>query len=114
MKELICIVCPKGCHLSVDIEKDYKVSGNACPRGSEYAKNELQAPTRVVTSTVCIKNAIHKRCPVKTTTVIPKPLVNDAMQLLNDICLTAPVKKGDIVFENICGTNVNFVATRSM
>ena len=39
MKELICIVCPKGCHLKVDENNDYKVSGNACERGAEYGKN---------------------------------------------------------------------------
>ena len=36
VKELICIVCPRGCHLSVDIDNDYKVTGNLCPRGAEY------------------------------------------------------------------------------
>ena len=33
MRELICITCPKGCHLKVDEENDYKVTGNGCPRG---------------------------------------------------------------------------------
>ena len=32
-KELICISCPKGCHLKVDEEAN-KVTGNGCPRGS--------------------------------------------------------------------------------
>ena len=33
MKELICITCPKGCHLKVDEENGYAVTGNSCPRG---------------------------------------------------------------------------------
>ena len=52
MKELICIVCPKGCHLQVDEQNDYQVFGNSCPRGAEYGKNELLHPTRVLTSIV--------------------------------------------------------------
>ena len=28
MKELICIVCPKGCYLRVDEENGYAVTGN--------------------------------------------------------------------------------------
>ena len=28
MKELICIVCPKGCHLRVDEDNGYAVTGN--------------------------------------------------------------------------------------
>ena len=50
MKELICIVCPKGCHLKVDEENGCAVTGNGCPRGAEYGKNELLHPTRVLTS----------------------------------------------------------------
>ena len=42
MKELICIVCPKGCHLKVDEENGWAVSGNSCPKGAEYGRTELQ------------------------------------------------------------------------
>ena len=38
MKELICITCPKGCHLKVDEEHGYTVTGNSCPRGEEYGR----------------------------------------------------------------------------
>lgn len=44
MKELICIVCPRGCHLKVDEANDYAVTGNSCPRGAEYGATS--APTR--------------------------------------------------------------------
>ena len=52
MKELICIVCPRGCHLTVDENNDYAVSGNFCKRGEKYGKAEVTNPVRVVTSTV--------------------------------------------------------------
>ena len=71
MKELICIVCPKGCHLKVDEENGYAVTGNSCPRGAEYGKNELSNPTRMLTSTVCIEGGIYPRLPVKTSQAIP-------------------------------------------
>ena len=38
MTDLICIVCPKGCHLKVDEENGYKVTGNGCPRGAAYGE----------------------------------------------------------------------------
>lgn len=114
MKNLICIVCPKGCHLSVDVDNDYKVTGNACPRGAQYAKDELTAPVRVITSTVCIDGAAHPRCPVKTTGAIPKQLIFEAVNALEQICLRAPVHKGDVVISNICGSGIDFVATRDM
>ena len=61
MTELICIVCPKGCHLKVDEEKDFAVTGNGCPRGAEYGKKELTNPTRVITSTVCVEGGAIRR-----------------------------------------------------
>ena len=54
-QKLICIVCPMGCHLDVDVEDDYAVTGNQCKRGIAYAKKELTNPTRTITSTVKIK-----------------------------------------------------------
>ena len=39
--KLICINCPRGCHLEVTQEDgEIKVSGNACPRGYTYAYND--------------------------------------------------------------------------
>ena len=114
MKELICIVCPKGCHLKVDENNDYAVTGNGCPRGAEYGKAELTNPTRVVTSTVCIVGASLPRCPVKTDGVIPKGMIFEIMSALDEVELTAPVTVGDVVIENVCGTGVNVVAARTM
>ena len=51
MKEVICTCCPKGCHLQVDEANDYKVTGNGCPNGIAYGKEELTHPTRIITST---------------------------------------------------------------
>lgn len=114
MKELICIVCPKGCHLKVDEEKDYTVTGNSCPRGAEYGRNELLSPTRVVTSTVRCEGGAHPRCPVKTDRPVPKGTIFEVMAALEGITLTAPVHVGDAVIENVCGTGANVVAAREM
>ena len=112
-KEMICIVCPVGCHIKVNTE-DYKVTGNACPRGAVYGKEELTAPKRVVTSTVKIKNAIDNRCPVKTEQAIPKELNFKLMEELKNIELTAPVKRGDIVIKDVFNTGVDVVVTKDM
>ena len=114
MKELICIVCPKGCHLTVDEENGYAVSGNRCPRGEEYGKNEVIAPKRTITSTVKVSGGLYPRLPVKTDKPIPKELIFEAMKLLDAVELTAPVKVGDVVIENVLGTGVNFIASRNM
>ena len=114
MKELICIVCPNGCHLQVDAENGCKVTGNACPRGEEYGRNELLHPTRVLTGTVRLHGAELARCPVKTRGAIPKEKLLDAARALCTVDVTAPVRRGDVVLADVCGTGVDVVAARDL
>lgn len=114
MKELICIVCPQGCHLKVDVENGCGVTGNSCPRGAEYGRLEVTRPTRVVTSTVRCEGGLYPRCPVKTDRAVPKEQIFDVMKVLDSVVLAAPVAVGQVVAENVCGTGANVVATRSM
>lgn len=111
-KELICIVCPRGCHLSVD--EKMNVTGNNCPRGAKYAISELTHPVRVLTSTVKIVSDNEERLPVKTSEAIAKELIFKAMEELNKIEVKAPIKIGDVIIENIAGSGVNLVATKNI
>ncbi len=112
MRELICICCPRGCHLQVDDELN--VSGNFCPRGEKYGKQEVSNPTRVVTSTVRISNAELPMCPVKTKDPIPKGKIFDVMSSINKVHLNAPVHIGDVIIADVCGTGVDVISAREM
>lgn len=114
MKELICIVCPKGCHLQVDETNDYAVTGNGCPRGAEYGKAELTHPTRVVTSTVRCAGGLYPRCPVKTDRPVPKNMMFAVMEELNRVEVSAPAPLGTVVIENVCGTGASVVTCRPL
>jgi CxxC motif-containing protein len=114
MTELICIVCPQGCHLKVDEENGYEVKGNSCPRGAEYGKKELVNPTRVITTTVAIEGGIYRRIPVKTAGDIPKGMIFDIMDEINKVVVKAPIKVGDVIIENVLGTGVNVVSAKTM
>jgi CxxC motif-containing protein len=114
-KEFICIVCPQGCRLTVE-EKDgnYQVTGNTCKRGEEYGINEMTAPKRVITSTVKLVGGHYPRLPVKTDGEVPKELIFDCMTEINHITVISPVQMGDVVLQNVLGTGVNVVATRTL
>ncbi|MEG0255509.1 MAG: DUF1667 domain-containing protein [Vagococcus sp.] len=114
MAELICIVCPKGCHLQVDEENNYKVTGNNCGRGIVYGKQELINPVRTITSTCRIKEANLPRIPVKTNETIPKGKMDEIMHEINQVELTAPIHIGDIIIPNILDTGVDIVACKNM
>ena len=114
MKELVCIVCPKGCRLHVDDENGYAVTGNSCPRGAEYGKNEIQNPTRVLTSTVRLSGGAYRRCPVKTDRAVPKGKLLDIMKELNGVELASPVTIGQIALKDAAGTGANVVVTKAL
>ena len=114
MTDIICITCPKGCRLSVDEANDYAVTGNACPRGAVYGRNELLHPVRVVTSAVRVEGAAIPRLPVKTARPLPKEKMMDCMALLDTITAQAPVQVGAVLAANILGTDVNIVATKTL
>lgn len=111
-KEFICVICPAGCRL---IWENGEINGNGCVRGKEYAEVEMTAPKRNVSSTVILKgDSLLTRLPVKTDRPIDKNLVIQAVKQLDKVVVTAPVKVGGIVLENVLGSGVNFVAARSI
>ncbi|WP_055669177.1 DUF1667 domain-containing protein [Desnuesiella massiliensis] len=115
-RELICIGCPMGCNLEVEIENNNvkKVSGNSCKIGEEYAIKECSNPTRIVTTSVGIIGGIFDTLSVKTEKDIPKDKIEECIRELKDIVVKAPVKIGDIIVSNIANTGVNIIATRKI
>ena len=117
ISNLTCINCPSGCYLTVtldDARQIVKVEGNLCNRGLNYAQTEIQNPTRTVTSTVRLKQAAIAQIPVKTSVPIPKNKIMDCMRALKPVEVTAPVMAGDVIVLNVCGTQANIIATRSV
>lgn len=112
MKDLVCIVCPRGCSLKVD--DNLNVTGNFCPRGAIYAKNELTHPVRVITTTVKINSSYECRLPVKTNTAIDKNLMFKVIGELKNIEVNAPIKIGDIIVKDILGSGVDVIATKNI
>ena len=112
MTNLICIVCPRGCHLSVD--ENLNVTGNGCKRGVDYAKRELTAPTRMVTSTVKILGSKEVRLPVVTKDPIPKEKIFDVMKEINKAVAKCPVNIHDVIIPNVLDLGVDIIATKSI
>lgn len=114
-QEMICIVCPQGCRLTVEEENGtYQVSGNICKRGEAYGITEMTAPTRVITSTAELVSGTIPRVPVKTAGAVPKGMIFDCMKEINHLSVKAPVTCGQILIEDVLHTGVNVVATRSV
>ena len=113
--ELTCINCPVGCRMNAMRENGVvtEVTGNACKRGADYARQECVAPMRMLTAVIPVEGS---KIPlsVKTRSPIPKDQLFACMQALATFKVCAPVKSGEIVFSNICGTGVDVIATKSV
>jgi len=113
-QELICIMCPRSCRLTVSgPADDLKVEGNMCPRGREYAVSEVLHPMRVLTGIMRVTD-VREPLSIKTDGMIPKDLLKKAMDEIHQSKVTAPVHAGDVVVRDLLGTGVNVVATKSI
>lgn len=116
-KEMACIVCPMSCHIEVTLDESEKivnVTGNTCKRGESYVRTELTNPVRMLTSTVKLSGGLYKRLPVITSGNIPKHMIYQAMNEINKVSVSAPVKINDVIIKNVCGLNIDIVAGRSV
>ena len=106
-RNLICIICPRGCALTAEIgENGVTVTGHTCPKGEEYAINECTNPVRTVTATIRAANRKDTMVSVKTDRPVPKGKMMDVMALLRETEVNAPVVIGDVVLENVFGANI--------
>ncbi|ROR29117.1 CxxC motif-containing protein [Mobilisporobacter senegalensis] len=115
-KEITCIGCPIGCMLEVTLEynevKDVK--GYTCLKGKTYAIKECTNPTRILTSTVKVKNGTTNMVSVKTIQDIPKDKIKECMDEIKGLAVKAPIHAGDIIVSNVAGTMVDIIATKDV
>jgi len=112
-----CIGCPIGCPLQLEHEGSEirEVSGYECDRGAKYARQEFIDPRRDVSTTIAISNALWPRLPVRLTGPIPKDRILEAVRIIHQIRVEAPVKMGHILMEEFMGEQgIHLVASRSM
>ena len=115
-RDLVCICCPMGCqmHLHLAGGAISQIEGNKCKVGPDYARQEFTDPRRMLSTTVACRDGLWPRLPVKTTAPVPKAMMGEIARQLHTLAVSAPVEIGTVITENICGTGINVVATRSM
>ncbi|WP_455501052.1 DUF1667 domain-containing protein [Gemmiger sp.] len=115
-RELTCIGCPMGCALTVELDGGAvtSVRGNTCPRGDAYARKEVTAPTRIVTTTVRVTGGTLAAVSCKTRTDIPKGKIFDIVRALKAVEIPAPVTIGQVILPDAAGTGVDVIATKSV
>ena len=112
MRELVCIVCPKGCTMKIE-EKDGEISvtGNSCKRGASFAVSEMTEPKRTVCTTVRTVFQDAPVIPVRVSAEIPKDRIFDVMREINAVTLSSPVGRNDVIIKNVLGLGADVIAT---
>ena len=112
-RELVCIACPIACRLTVTRTRaaEVKVTGNRCPRGELYGREEVLAPRRILTAVVPTDSARFPCAPVRTDRAIGRALVPGLLQELYARRVSLPVRQGQVLMEDVDGARVVFTRT---
>ena len=115
-RDLICVSCPIGCAITVELDDNNEVisvTGNTCPRGDKYARQECTLPERMITAVIPVAGS-ETPLSVKTSRPVPKVLIRDVMRELSRLSPVLPVAAGQVVLADVLGTGADIVATREL
>ena len=117
VRAMTCIMCPMGCDLTVKTGADagaekILVTGNTCPKGREYAVQEMTDPQRNIATSVLVKGGELPLVSVRLDHMIPKNRIFDVMAEIRKQSLEAPVFAGQVVIENVLGLGANVIVTK--
>jgi CxxC motif-containing protein len=112
--QLVCIACPMACRLTVTQAStgDITVTGNRCPRGDAYGREEVLAPKRIVTAVVPTGSPDFPCAPVRTDAPVPKEDIPRLLRELYGRTCPLPVRQGKVLIEDFSGARV--IVTRTL
>lgn len=118
-REYTCIVCPNGCPLQTEVTADgaprlVSVTGNLCPRGEAWVRQEIENPVRTISTNVLITGGTLPVASVRTLDPVPLKDIMAVRESLKRVVLKAPVHIGDLVTDCPAGVPCRVIATRNI
>ena len=122
-KELTCVKCPNGCNIVVELDENGKILVNAdgkpaiikeipCKPGDEWAKQEIENPTRTIASSIPVEDGNWLMVSVRTNRPIPPGKIFEVMREIREKTLKAPVAINDVIIAGPAGCDTDIIATR--
>ena len=111
-----CILCPNGCDITVEHKgaEFRSCTGNLCPNGEKYVRQELSDPRRTIASSVAVENGELPLVSVRLTAPVPRDRIFDVMALIRTLRVEAPVRAGTVLAADILGLGSDLIATRNV
>lgn len=116
-RKFICVSCPLGCDLNVIVDDDGEVAsvtGNSCQRGAAYARTEVKDPRRIFVSTVRVRGGRLPVCPIRSEFSVSREKIKEIARAIAKLNVKAPIKIGQVLIKNVCGTGVDIIASRDL
>ena len=119
-REFTCIICPNGCRINVEYEKNGEnttitsIAGNLCNKGAAYVEQELIMPMRTIASSVLVDGGVLPLASVRLTKPVPKERISDVMKEIRKIRVKAPVTAGTVLISDILGLSSDVIVTKNV
>jgi len=119
LRELVCVVCPNGCSLSLEISEEsppclLSLSGQGCPQGESWARQEIENPLRTIASSVLVAGGDFPLASVRTDAPISLAAIPAVMQEIRHLVVKAPVRIGEVILSHPAGSDCNIIITRAV
>ncbi|HAX50880.1 DUF1667 domain-containing protein [Muricomes intestini] len=116
LKELTCIMCPIGCDLEIEVtdKEIISITGNNCPKGRDYAWQEITNPMRNIATSLLVNGGDQPLVSIRLDQPIEKDKIFKVMSEIKKVQVNAPVKIGSVLIEDIASTGSNIIATKNV
>ena len=112
---LTCLLCPIGCELEVETDGDQvQVRGHQCDKGIDFAAEEVLRPKRNLAASVPLKGTADRMVSVRLSDRVPRAMIFPVLAEIAKLRPAAPVRRGDILIADVCGTGTDVIATRTV
>ena len=113
---MTCIICPNGCRMQVSFDRQeiLNVKHALCPKGWDYAREEIFHPVRILTATMKVENGELPLVSVRSDRPIPKKKLRESVKTLATMTLQAPIEFHQVIAENFSGLGANIISTREI
>jgi CxxC motif-containing protein len=113
-ERLTCVLCPIGCQLeAVRDGADLQVRGGECPKGVDFAVQEILHPMRNLSASVPLRGTASRMVSVRLSAPVPRDKIYPILAAIAVLRPEAPVRRGQVLLADVLGSGADVIATRT-
>jgi CxxC motif-containing protein len=114
-ERLTCVLCPIGCQLeAVGDGADLQVRGGECPKGVDFAVQEILHPQRTLSASVPLRGSDARMVSVRLSAPVPRDMIFSILAAIAVLRPPAPVRRGQVLIADVLGSGADVIATRTV